>query len=150
MTVDKKEFKPILSVGIHCMNIEDFRRSFVDSFQSARRKLIFDKFLQFFEYTLCFGVITEIWLNGSFVTEKPDPGDIDIVMFMDSDKVNNLKDVQKKFLLNITDIQLNYLTDVRYAMSDDANSRSYWRGWYGFSRDEQPKGFVRLNLENLK
>jgi hypothetical protein len=151
MAADKKEFKPILPVGIHSMSIEDFRLFFVERFpQSARRKLIFNKFLQFFEYTLCFGVITEIWLNGSFVTEKPEPGDIDVVMFMDSGKLNNLMDAQKSFLLNITDIQLNYLTDVRYAMSDDANSRSYWRGWYGFSRDEQPKGFVRLKLEDLK
>jgi hypothetical protein len=52
--------------------------------------------------------------------------------------------------MNITNIQLNYLTDVRYAGNDDEELRSYWRGWYGFSRDEKPKGFVCLKLEDTK
>jgi hypothetical protein len=53
--------------------------------------------LQFLEYILRFGVITELWLNGSFVTEKPDPGDIDAVAFYDKNKLNDLADTQKFF-----------------------------------------------------
>jgi hypothetical protein len=142
------EFKPILPSGIHCMNLEDFRVKFVEEFpQSAGRRLIFDKFLQFLKHMLSLGVITELWLNGSFVTEKPEPGDIDAVAFYDAHKVNSLQDSEKRFLKNIAYIQLNYSTDVRFADRDNKNLRSYWRGWYGFSRNEQPKGFVCLKLE---
>jgi hypothetical protein len=143
----KKEFKPILPAGIYSMNVDEFKLSFVDRFQSAKRKLIFDKFLQFLEYILDFDIITELWLNGSFVTEKPEPDDIDAVAFFDKNKLNNLKSTP---LISITNIQLIYLTDIRFIDRDNEELRSYWRGWYGFSRDERPKGFVCLKLESLK
>jgi hypothetical protein len=147
----KNEFKPILPAGIHCMSVEDFKLSFVDRFpQSSSRKLIFDKFTRFLGCLSGLDVVTELWLNGSFVTEKLEPGDIDVVAFYDVHKANCLKDSEKNFLANITYIQLNYSTDVRFANKDDENIRSYWRGWYGFSRDEKPKGFVCLKLEVQK
>jgi hypothetical protein len=151
MAANKKEYKPILSSGIHYMSVEDVKLFFVDRFpESVRRKMIFDKFLQFLENILRLDIITELWLNGSFVTEKPDPGDIDAVAFFDRNKLNNRKNIENNPLINITYVQLNYLTDIRLIDKDNEALRSYWRGWYGFSRDEQPKGFVCLKLENLK
>jgi hypothetical protein len=146
--MDGEEFKPILAAGIHYMTLEDFRLQFVDRFpHSIRRRLIFDKFSQFLEYILSESFVTELWLNGSFVTEKPEPGDIDAVVFFDESKSNRLDNSFKAFLKNITSIQLNFFTDIRYARNNDENLKSYWRGWYGFSRDEKPKGFVRLKPE---
>jgi hypothetical protein len=139
------EFKPILPAGIHCMTLEAFRLKFVDPFPQPGRKLIFDKFTLFLKCISGLGVVTELWLNGSFVTEKPEPGDIDVVAFVDGQKVNRLQSPEQRFLANITYIQLTYSTDIRFADKDDENIRSYWRGWYGFSRDERPKGFVCLN-----
>lgn len=127
------------------MTLDDFRLKFVDLFpQSVRRKLIFDKFSQFFKCLLGLGVVTELWLNGSFVTEKPEPGDIDAVAFVDTYKLNSLQYSEQRFLANIAYIQLNYSTDIRFVRNDNESMRSYWRGWYGFSRNEQPKGFVCL------
>jgi hypothetical protein len=80
---------------------------------------------------------------GSNVT----PGDIDAVAFYDVYKIDHLQNVEGCFLRDIEFIKSNYLTDIRYARNDDEYKRSYWRGWYGFSRDEQPKGFVCLKLE---
>jgi hypothetical protein len=146
-TMDGDEFDPILPAGIHCMTLEEFRFKFVDQFSySTRRRLIFDKFSQFLDKVLSVKFVTELWLNGSFITEKPEPGDIDVVAFYDESKSNRLDDSFRDFLRDIEFIQLNFLTDIRFS-SNNENWKSYWRGWYGFSRDQKPKGFVRLKLE---
>jgi hypothetical protein len=36
--------------------------------------------------------------------------------------------------------------DVYFAPSDDSALRSYWRGWFGFDRDENPKGLARITV----
>ena len=40
--------------------------------------------------------------------------------------------------------KIRYSIDVLLLPSNDINNRSYWRGWFGFSRNEQPKGIPRL------
>jgi hypothetical protein len=143
--------KSILPAGIHHMTLAEFGLKFVDQFpQSVRRKLIFDKFSQYLNIILNLDIVTELWLNGSFVTEKSEPGDIDAVAFFDVHKANSLilDNASKSCILDIPRIQSKYLTDIRFVRNDDQSQRSYWRGWYGFSRDEQPKGFVCLKLEN--
>jgi hypothetical protein len=146
----KKEFNPILPAGIIFMGLEDFKQLFVDQFpQSARRKALFDKFLQFFEFILNLDIITELWLNGSFVTEKPEPGDIDAVAFVDKDKLKKQRGVEKNPLMNVGDLKKNLSIDIRFAANDDDKSRSYWMALYGSSRDGRKKGFVNLKLEAL-
>lgn len=132
------------------MGLEDFKQLFVDQFpQSARRKALFDKFLQFFEFILNLDIITELWLNGSFVTEKPEPGDIDAVAFVDKDKLKKQRGVEKNPLMNVGDLKKNLSIDIRFAANDDDKSRSYWMALYGSSRDGRKKGFVNLKLEAL-
>lgn len=133
------------------MALEDLKLRFVDPFpHSIRRGVIFDKFSQFLKDILCLNFVTELWLNGSFVTEKPEPGDIDVVAFYDADKANRLNGSHREFLLDIELIQLKFFTDIRFVKNNDENKRSYWRGWYGFARNEKPKGFVCLNIGRLK
>ena len=75
--------KPYEKIG---MTLEEFQVFFVDNFpQSKTRALIFEQYLQFIEdfkqnITLEF----EHWLDGSFLTQKLHPNDLDFVMLLDN------------------------------------------------------------------
>ncbi|MBK1650507.1 hypothetical protein CKO36_18545 [Rhabdochromatium marinum] len=96
-----------------------------------------------------YGIAFEIWLDGSFATDKQDPGDIDLVVFASSSDVNAMPapyQVSLKRLFDRANIKQTLGLDVLFAVAEDQNMRSYWRGWYGFDRDEQPKGIARIEL----
>jgi len=95
------------------------------------------------------GVAFEVWLDGSFCTEKIDPHDVDLVVFADPEDLNRLDPARQTYLSGIldrTNARRQFGCDVLFAASNDMNMRSYWRGWYGFDRREQPKGIVSLTV----
>jgi len=88
-----------------------------------------------------------VWLDGSFSTEKIDPNDVDLVVFADPVEINKLPPSLQTYLRGLFDratSKRQYGCDVLFAPSSDTTMRSYWRGWYGFDRLEQPKGIARL------
>ncbi|WP_431026512.1 DUF6932 family protein [Klebsiella pneumoniae] len=97
---------------------------------------------------------TEVWLDGSFTTQKPEPDDVDILVVIDFLALNNLPDVLKptvSTLLNRDYVKLNFNIDVlllaeNHPDLDYDERRSYWRGWFGFDRKENPKGLARVML----
>lgn len=73
---------------------------------------------------------------------------MDILIIFDDAEVNNLS-IEKQFVLeelfNRDLCKIRYSIDVLLCRSHDINGRSYWRGWFGFSRDEKPKGIPRVS-----
>lgn len=93
------------------------------------------------------GIAFEIWIDGSFCTEKTDPNDVDLVLFASQVAVNGLDIGRQHLLSGLVDrpsSKRQYGCDVLFSPSEDENMRSYWRGWYGFDRSERPKGIVKL------
>ena len=90
------------------------------------------------------------WIDGSFVTEKEAPSDVDVVVFHDPPEVNRLSANRKATLdLLFMDRQvtkLRYHTDAFFIPNDDPDARMYWRGCFGFDHYDNPKGIVRLDL----
>lgn len=66
----------ILPDGIWDCSLEEAAVRFVDS---VERRALWDKFEQFLDYYRGKGGPTLLWLDGSFVTAKRAPNDIDIV-----------------------------------------------------------------------
>jgi len=99
----------------------------------------------------CFG---EIWVDGSYTTQKPEPDDIDILLVIDYAALMKIPEEQLKTvspLLNRGFVKANYDIDVlllpeNHPDVDYSERRSYWRGWFGFDRRENPKGLVRFAL----
>lgn len=65
--------------------IQELEHEFVENIPSASRKKIFEKYCN---YSDCLKVVCQNkpliqWINGSFTTKKTEPGDIDIVTFID-------------------------------------------------------------------
>lgn len=142
------EFKPIFEAGFHDITVEQIDDIFVTPFENNdRRRYLTDRLKAFFERFFDLGLSAEIWLDGSYSTIKPEPGDIDILIVFNPDEINALP-VDKHPILNELfnrDLsKIRYNLDVLLLQSDNVNQRSYWRGWFGYSRTEEPKGIPRI------
>ena len=100
----------------------------------------------------------EQFLDGSFVSNKNDPSDIDLVMFIDALVVDALppdKQQQLSILLSGPVTKATYLCDAYFClvypadhpMSEPARAkRKYWMGEFGYDRHDVPKGIVHVTF----
>jgi hypothetical protein len=142
------EYKPLYAAGFHDISIDDLDNIFVIPFEeNERRKYLTNRFRDYIEKFSELNLKVEIWLDGSYSTMKPEPGDMDILIVFDAEEVNKLPLEKQPLLQELFDRELSkirYSIDVLLLPSNNEDNRSYWRGWFGFSRTEQPKGIPRL------
>ncbi|MEO7493462.1 MAG: hypothetical protein ABIT83_01650 [Massilia sp.] len=149
----KADFPPILQPGIHQMTLDDIWDSCVSPLPLARSRIgLFSVFDQWIHRLRQLNVVGTVWLDGSFVTRKPVPGDLDCVLW------------HPAFCAPVSDagkIEVRNMTDHAAAMAlfgidlyIEAPSaaalltrQAYWRGLFGFQHDgRHAKGFVELKL----
>ncbi|MFK7933926.1 MAG: hypothetical protein AB8G22_10475 [Saprospiraceae bacterium] len=75
----------LLSDNSEWTTLEEIRYNFVDSFpNSERRLLLFNNYLRFlYRFQDLVFPYFEQWIDGSFISQKENPKDIDIVTFLD-------------------------------------------------------------------
>ena len=77
----KEEFPPLLPLGFHRLTLIQVRAICVDRFpKSATRASIMDGIDFVVSELHRSGLRLEIWVNGSFLTQKLDPEDSDIAV----------------------------------------------------------------------
>lgn len=144
----KPEYEPLLSAGFHDIDINNLDEIFVDNFTNKTRRSHLVSQLRIFLGELSqVNAKFEIWLDGSFLTLKDEPGDIDLLIVYDKNQMNTLSINEKKIinsLFNRPTTKIRYDLDILLCQNDDINNRSYWRGWFGFTRNEVPKGIARF------
>lgn len=142
------EHLPLLPPGIHDVQELELSNHFLQQFPaSATRQNLINGLRQFINLLKSHGVRFELWIDGSFTTEKVDPNDIDLVVFFDFKELDALPpDVQLRLggLVDRHTAKQNFGCDVLVSDKDNQDHRSYWRGWYGFDRNENPKGIARI------
>ncbi len=127
---------------------------FVEPFEhSTRRPMLATKLREYIEQIKTIfhseNISAELWIDGSFSTEKLEPDDVDLVVAAKGSELNTIKvENQNKLrmLLDNNFTKVNYNCDVYFSNSEDAQNRSYWRGWFLFDRDEKPKGVARVTI----
>ena len=138
----------LLEPGIHEFELNDIKNHFLRNFpESKTRELLIDGLYAFTSSLLSVGVPIELWIDGSFTTQKLNPNDIDLVIFAPAKDLNKLPEEKKQLFRAVVDrggIRHNFGCDVLFCPAENQNMRSYWRGWYGFDRNEQPKGIARI------
>jgi hypothetical protein len=82
------------------IDISTFKNVFVDDFpNSTTRKAIFDNYLRYLDdFSKEITPNFTQWIDGSFVTLKENPRDIDFVTFINVDLYNNKEEIIDKFL----------------------------------------------------
>ena len=146
--------RPLLAPGIHDKTLAEVETLCVAAFgDNRRRREIFDLFSELLNRVLSLDLDWIIWIDGSFVTEKFVPGDIDVLFVPTDQRAVNSLDADGKRLLEelFSDRQRTkqrYLTDAIFdpEFMVDSNQHMYWRGVFGFDREDRPRGWVRLKL----
>lgn len=146
-----QEFDPIFEAGFHDITMDQIEEIFVENFDNSdNRKYLMSRLKVLLNIISEINIKFEIWIDGSFATKKQNPNDIDIAIICDPIMLNSLPEDKKIVLLNLfnnrTNTKLRYSCDIYFFPQNDIKQRSYWRGWFGFSRDEKPKGIPRLFL----
>ena len=139
-------YNPLFPAGFHNIIESNLLEIFVEPFDiQERRQYLIKRFKALLDRFREAGINAEVWIDGSFATEKPEPGDIDAIFFINSEDVNQLTHDKQKILTELNTRMLSkirYQCDVFIVPNNDPNIRSYWRGWFGFSEEEIPKGII--------
>jgi hypothetical protein len=72
-----------LPVGIHECTLEEIRKRFGGFQESDRRPAIWRRFQEYVVEAKASGKVKELLLDGSFVTAKAEPNDIDVIVVVD-------------------------------------------------------------------
>jgi len=153
----------MLPAGMHRYALDIFEQDFIGAFPSSQtRKELFYLLGELLVEVQILLVPYEIWIDGSFATKKVNPNDIDIVMFLNYSDLQNeavitgLTALKQKYIGNLDIyIALAVNEESRKALSDTdfgkcTNKRNYWRGQFGFDREDNPKGIIVLTEESLR
>ena len=153
----KPEFPPLLAAGRHPMTIAELRRLCVDGFPlSTTRPAIMTGLETVVERLHTNSVEGEIWVDGSFVTEKINPEDVDLVLRLEAYFYEKATQNQRETIAWLSSNLKNSLhCDSYLFMEWPENHPNYWLGqkmynyWmrqFGFSRGSEMKGIPVLSL----
>lgn len=98
-TGHKFDHAPLLAPGCHTLALPDIYRIGVERFDGnsrKRREHYFHLLEELVQRLLIAGVCCDIYVDGSFLTVKPDPSDIDVIVRVDYDHYSALSDEQRE------------------------------------------------------
>jgi hypothetical protein len=79
----KPEFPPLLAEGLHAMSLADLKRLCVTEFPLSKRREPIMRSLESLLAALTGAAIKgQVWIDGSFLTGKIDPEDVDLVVVL--------------------------------------------------------------------
>ena len=140
-------------------DLSEFSSVFVDKFSNSQsRKLHFDRYLK---YSTDLKILVDLpflkqWVNGSFVTLKNNPDDIDFITFLDHSVVKSLDKNLERFRSSNSWLVYGvdaYIVEVYQPGSEQyyftESDSSYWLDRFGktrrtVKRGSNPKGFLEI------
>lgn len=139
------------------MSMADLNRMCVDAFPLSRtRPMIMAGLRQVVAHLVDSWVVGELWIDGSFLTEKIDPKDVDVVLRVGAGLLNDGYPSQRDAIRWIIANQKNTLKCDTYAQFEYAANdplymegewwRTYWHAKWGFSYEGDPKGIAVVSL----
>jgi len=149
----KEDFPPILRAGIHLMTLDTIRETFVSPLPEATDRIrMFSKFDQWISRLRQLNVTGTLWLDGSFVTRKPNPADLDCVLWNPSFVSDSCEEgkIEVRSMIDRVAARAAFGVDLYIETPlphKQMEREAYWRGVFGFQHDgRSAKGFVELKL----
>lgn len=147
------------------VNLEEFEEVFVNSFDpdSTRYELFqnYKNYLSDFQNEVTEDFVQ--WVNGSFVTNKPNPGDIDFVNLIPTDIYQSKEAIiDQKFKLRggKTIYKVDAYTMEIFEEGHPKNwnyqaDRIYWDNWFSFTKKNRAKkkfqkGYLEIRFGKFK
>lgn len=134
------------------LTLEEIRTRCVEAFpDSVTRAGLMNDFLLVVGRLQALGVEGEIWLDGSFVTTKASPTDIDFVLFADPDQYD-AGDGEMRFAVDgLIDVQADWPPPScdTWVVFFNGEIRNYWEKRFGTEPTKgSPKGIIVVRLKN--
>lgn len=151
------EYPPLLESGRHELELHELKKICVDDFPLSNSRLVIMEGLEkVIDKLRTNDIQGEVWINGSFVTKKINPNDVDLVLRVSAQFLDNANPEQR----NIVDwLSSNLKTAFHcdsYVFSEwpvnhknyliGKRMNDYWTKLFGFSRGGNPKGIVVISL----
>jgi len=150
----KPDYPPLLLPGLHKFTLQELYDLAVRPFaDDAQRAVLFQKFRAWESAFSASGVSGKMWVDGSFLTQKPNPDDIDCVLWSPSwiDTANDTSANRATLsrLFDHSSAKTLYGLDlyVEYPAADLLHREAYWKGFFGYCHDRvTAKGFAEVNV----
>lgn len=151
----KDEYPPLLQPGLHNMSMAELKALVVDAFPlSTIRQGHWKNFEKIVDRLKALKVPCKVWVDGSFLTEKIEPGDVDFVVDLPVNIMNNPDNNQAQFFSDLANRAFKKLEKmhsfvmydapaghVQYPTSDKLHEQ--WKKDFGFSYvTKEPKGIA--------
>lgn len=151
-----------LNPGIHIYTFNQFEKQFIEDFPTSEtRKQIYTKFCDWFKQLVEILTPRYIWLDGSFLTKKINPNDLDLVIFYRPEDITSkpLAEELKEFIHKTSKaydcdaylcLTLGHLKEhQKQDFGTLSIMETYWMGQFAFDRNRRPKGIIEINSENI-
>lgn len=154
----KHDYPPLLAPGRHVMSVISVKQLFVNPFKDSERRVhLYNRLEEFIQALLVSGIACEVWLDGSFLTEKKEPSDLDVTVILDADVGESLTDAQNELINTIADGEfakdvdsfafVKRRRDDPYFGDEMTDAAFSWGQQYGLECSEcYLKGFVVMKL----
>lgn len=147
----KVDFPPLLAVGFHVMRLAELRALCVDRFPLSKNRGGLMTAVEAVCTSLSTALIpAEVWVDGSFLTEKIDPADVDLAVRVHAGALPNPgpeqlgildRVTQKKFANCDSYVFAEYpVGHAQHAVGDMMHA--YWQRQWGFTRADKFKGIA--------
>jgi hypothetical protein len=154
------DYPCLFPLGFHHLSISDIERVCVEFFLlSTTRGPIMEGLNKFIQRLNAENVLGDMWVNGSFLTEKIDPKDIDLVLRCDGALYNTGTPEHRAAIDWVIANQKSTLMCDSYVLFEYPVGHplhaeglwwySWYHKWWGFSRDDDPKGIVVISLSGV-
>ena len=160
MTPSDMEYPPLLEIGRHPMTLEQIRELCVTPFpKSTTRSQIMRGLENLIRALSNKQIVADVWVDGSFLTQKINPKDSDIVVIVPNEFFEKATPKQRSTLKWVggTGPKKLFLCDSYVEVQYPEGHQLYWQGvymiayWmrqYGFCRDDVDiKGIAVVNLQ---
>ena len=142
-----------LPPGVHEYSYEDYYAQFVsEHITSKQRRMVHKLSIQWFGKLNKIASPLLLWLDGSFISNKMYPGDLDIVIFFDP---RTLKRHEVK-LGELQSCCKQFKCDVYYAIIVTKGSkqqekihREYWKDQFCSDRQGKEKGIIEIKWDEF-
>ncbi|MEL6186371.1 MAG: hypothetical protein AAFU79_17235 [Myxococcota bacterium] len=139
---------PLFQQGFHDVEESALDNHFLDQFPTSQRRPRLIAGLRGFIAALReTGIEFELWIDGSFCTNKREPNDVDLVAIANGRDIAQLSPDRMEILTDLFEGGLarkRYDCDAYFASRDCDELLFQYRGLFAFSRDLEPKGIARL------
>jgi len=151
------ESRPLLPLGFHELDAAARQRLCVARFpNSITRPRILANLETIITAVNQQAINGHIWIDGSFLTEKLNPDDVDIALVVTRATVQGFNHVRRQFFSAFSDQQLydrykidSYGVAIDVGTDNGQYTYAYWLRQFGFSRSDDPKGILSVAVPFL-